>query len=251
MTVIDLGERPQETRSCPECGKEFTGPSSGAGQVGMLVGTHRFREHGYRNPKKKTRSSTRPTDEDFAERPVVALVRDMGEAARGRGVPSAEQLTSAFGRGLGLTSIAVASWAVETDPNIPDGPPGEPLRDHLVDELSLTPKAAEDVMRPLAKAFSDTGLNRKYGRQIVENVDVVASIAELAKLSLNWRKYFRERSAATAAAGPPPIVNATSTMIPAPGPTLQSPPPQQGVVLGASEEVARANAAFLADQGAI
>jgi hypothetical protein len=212
----------------------------------MLVGTHRFREHGYRNPNKgRKKSSTRPTDEEFAERPVVATVRDIAEGVRGRGVPSADQLTNAFGRGLGLTSVAVASWAVETDPNIPDGQAGEALRDHLVDELSLTHKAAEDVMRPLAKAFADTNLNKKHGRAIVENVDVVASLAELAKLGLSWRRYFRGRAAFGQPAGPPALVDVNSTRGPGPMPptgdtVVTSPAPVLGVVLGANEEAARA-----------
>jgi hypothetical protein len=85
--------------------------------------------------------------------------------------------------------MAVANYAVETDEYLTDDE-----RDAVASELALTQKQAEDVIRPLAKAIAPTGLNKKYGRQVVENVDAISAVAELVTLGLHWRRYFKDRA---------------------------------------------------------
>lgn len=170
--------------TCPECGQSF------GGSVARLnLGKHRKKEHPESwQPSAAGKASAR------RHSAVVEVVSEMAEEAgkgRAKGAPTEDQLTRAFGRGLGMVSIAVASYAVETDPRQPMTPDQE---EQLTDYLALSPEGARDLMAPIGRMFHRTSLNRRYGRQIVDNVDVVSSVAELATFALRWRRYFRERS---------------------------------------------------------
>lgn len=234
------------TRQCDQCSFEATGPATGAGSVGFKLGTHKYREHGVRSTRRRggKAAASRVSDDDVEARPVVSLVRDIADQVGGAGAPSADALTAGLGRGLGLVSVAVASFAAETDPMFPAGPDGDDARNALVSHLSLTDKAARDTMRPLGKAIAPTSFNRKHGRQIVDNVDVVASVAEIATLAMHWRTYFRHRSAymamIAAGGGPTPTwtVPAEETFGPTPQPASEtvatSPAPVDGMVVDAS-----------------
>jgi hypothetical protein len=187
---------------------------------------------------------------------VVGIVQDVLEdlpSSGGKKPPTADELSRALGKGLGIASITVASYAVETDANIPDGPAGEAERQNLVAYLSLKPRDAQDVMKPFAKAIAGTGVNVRYGRAIVENVDVVSGLGEVVKLALHWRRYFRERNRLQAAKQPiearswpgptaPPATGAIDLTPGGPRPVgnigvvdvgvgPQTPPPTEGVVL--------------------
>jgi hypothetical protein len=192
MTDTSADTRTIVTLPCPLCDEKITGPEGGVGSAPFKLASHKYRIHGVRSTKgpKGPKGRTLQTDDEIGARPVVGILQDArDQIPEGTAPPTQVDLTKALGRGLGLTSAAVASYAVESDEYLT-----EAERDVVADELSLTPKQAEDIMRPIAKAFAPTKLNRKYGRQVVENVDVIGSIAELATLGLNWRNYLRTRS---------------------------------------------------------
>lgn len=164
---------------CPECGQGF--------KSRFLLGGHRYNAHkvkgtgaGKRGPSTRRMRST-----------VVEIGRDMArDAGAGRpGVPSAEQLTAAFARGLGTITYAGASFAVETDRNLPT----DELKEGMINYLSLSPADAREACEPLGRAFAKTGLNRRYGRAVVDNVDVAGSVAVLITMGLHWRRYLNER----------------------------------------------------------
>lgn len=235
-------------RACADCGEVFEGPASGPKSANWQLGSHRYRKHGVTSSRPKSRPKQRanaPSDGEFSDRPAIAVVRDIAsEIGNRKGVPTADDLTNGLGRGLGLVSIAVASYAAETDPEIPEGAPGNDERDRLVDYLSLSDKAAKDVMRPLGKAFAPTRLNRRFGRQIVDNVDAVASVAELVTLGVHWRNYFRHRRQlgdvatsraadvfAPVAAPQPPLRPSPAMDVASTPPVVTSPAPTSGVVV--------------------
>ena len=192
------------TLACDTCGATVSGKPRGRGSAPFLMARHKWNVHREKSSKPARRRSSEPSDAEFAERPVLASVRSIAAEVRpGKGAPSETDLANALGRGLGYVSIAVASYAAESDPTIPDGPEGERIREWLTDYLSVTPQGARDIMRPIAKSLAPTSLNKKYGRAAVENVDVIASVAELGTLAMHWRKYFRNRRYMTAAAGVP------------------------------------------------
>jgi hypothetical protein len=194
------------TTPCPECGKEFTGPATGRGSVLFKIGGHRAREHNYRNPGAKSHKKKSPRVTDDNATPILAVVHDMAdEMGKGKRAPSADELAAALGKGLSVASVAVASYFAETDPTISDGPEGDKDRDDLVDYLSLPPAHARNVMSPVGRLIATTPLNKRYGRTIVENVDVVESIGEVGKLVMHWRRYMRLRNEATQARNPGPI----------------------------------------------
>lgn len=227
----------------PGCPEVFRGE-----RAAFLRGGHLYRAHKIGGSKRKGA----PTEEDHQRRPISAALKDIAADVDGKGVPTAAALSKAIGRGVGMTTMAVASYYVETDETIPFTPDGERQRDHLVDELSLTPRAAEELVSPIGRALAPTKLNKRYGRTLVENVDVIGAVDELALLVLRWRRAFRERryreqqmglrpidvepvsvTPAPAPAGPPAPPMAQPAA-PAPAPVMaegQSPPPTTGVVV--------------------
>lgn len=226
------------TLHCTEEGCEFSavGPTTGKGSASWKLGSHRWRAHGIRSDNPKTRASAqykrsrdkqprgadarKPTEDDFEERPVLAVVRDSAaEAGAGKhGVPSAEDLTKGLARGLSLSTVGVASWCAETDPTIPFTPDGERQKQALTDYLSLDDHQAREVMAPIARLIQPTRLNKRFGRQMVDNADAAGGIATLAILALHYRQYFRLRRQAEAQlTGVAPVVTAEAP--PPPGPS--------------------------------
>lgn len=231
---------PVETRTCDECGETFTGPIKGKSSVGFLLGGHKYNKHktageGRARDKARAAKARTGTDEGAA-RPIVSALRDIADDVDGKGKPTADALGRAFGRGLGYVSVAVASYAVETDETIPFGPEGEAIRDRDVDELSLSPKAATEMMAPIGRLIAPTRLNQRYGRTVVDNVDSIAAVAELVTWGLHWRRYFRQRryrqagqqlpTPAPGAWPGPPI-----DVVPVPMPA-QPPAPAEGAPMG-------------------
>lgn len=232
------------TLECDLCSESFTGKVSGQGSATFLLGSHKYRAHGIRGSKKKGQATT---EADHAARPVTSTLIDMANDIGGKGAPSAHDLTKALGRGVGLTTVAVAAYFVETDETIPFTPDGEAHREHLVDELSLSRQGAEELMAPIGRLIHPTGVNRRYGRTIVDNVDAVAAFAELVTLGLRWRRAFRERNVRQGVIGGiDPIVQAPGTVVapshtptaatvpvtPMPDVPITSPAPQSGVIVG-------------------
>lgn len=229
------------TLTCSTCDETVTGAAKGRNSASWKLGTHRYVKHGLRGtgaPPRAKRGA--PTAEEIGERPALGVVRDIAaQIGDGKRVPTADDLTRGLGRGLGLTTVAAASYAAESDPNIPEGPEGEALRDQLVDYLSLTDKAARDVMAPFGRAFAPTKLNKKYGRAVVDHVDLIASGSELVTMGMHWRRYWRRRN--TAAAAPlggglalvPTLIESDAAdAVPS---FVTSPAPQMGTVLTADD----------------
>lgn len=223
---------------CEECGATVSGPPRGRNSAAWALGRHRYAKHRTRGTSEKAnrRRANAPDDADYAARPTLSIIRDAAaEVGARKGVPTATDLTKGLGRGLGLTSVAVASWLVESDPAITD----DKMTDAMIDYLSLDERAAGDIMRPIGNAVAPTRLNRKYGRAVVDNVDVIASVAELGTLAMHWRRYLRLRAGQPAGAGQPdgPPVPAPAGPPPA-GVQPTTPGPRAGVVM-TSDDVQR------------
>jgi hypothetical protein len=185
--------------SCDLCEEVFTGGAPGQPRsAAFQLASHRYRKHGIRKDgtvreKKATAKETRERVaagiEDPPSRPLLATVQDIaGDLDKGRGAPSERQLVDALGRVVGLASTGVASYIAETDDGLTDE-----QKDEVTAYLSVSDKAAKDMMRPIAKAFAPTKLNKQYGRAAVENVDVVSSLFEVGEVVLHYRRYLRDR----------------------------------------------------------
>lgn len=179
----------------PGCGDEVTGPASGAGSVKFKLASHRYRVHGIkadgsvRAPKAPKGRAGRPAPEESA-RPAMAVVRELrDEVPPGTAPPTTDQLTRAAGHALELAALTVASYAAETEEGLTDRE-----RDEITAYLSLSTKQANEMVRPLAKLAQPTRINKKFGRQAVENVDAFAAVLELGELVMHWRRYLRQRS---------------------------------------------------------
>jgi hypothetical protein len=234
------------TLTCTECGAQITGAPRGKGSATWKMGTHRYTKHGLRGEAKpkRTKANADDAEQSLGASPVLGIVRDIADGAgRRAGPPTSDDLAKALGRGVTLTTLGMATLAVETDPHIAPG--DDSTRDWLIDKLTLPEKAAHDVMRPVGRLIAPTGLNKRYGRGVVENVDVLGSFFELVVFTRTWAQYMRERNApagalpAGAAAGYQPPAAAPALYSPPAGyvPTaadlegITTPPPQAGVVL--------------------
>lgn len=237
-------EVPEESRPCPECGDVITGKARGAGSLAWKMGQHRRNKHGVKGEGRKGRPRKgEPTDADREARPVVSAVRDVAAAVTGRGTPSADQLAAGLGRGLGLVNMSFATLAVETDKSIPPGAEGEAIKDQLIDYLSLSDEAARAMMRPVGRVFAPTKLNRRYGRAVVDNVDLVGTAAELIQLGYHWKNYFAMRAAFAAGQqpaaapvpgselAPAPTVGTGEGVVHHPSGLVHTAPPSSGTVL--------------------
>lgn len=166
---------------CPECGLEFEKP--------IRLGLHRRNVHNVEGKwsKGNRKARRRPA------RPVIDTLKDMADeagAGKSKSVPNSEQLTRAFSRGLTTVGGAAAIWAVETDPR----PLSDAHKEQAIDYLALRPAAAHEICEPLGRAFASSPLNKRYGRAVVDNVDVVSSMCELTIIMMHWRNYMRDRS---------------------------------------------------------
>lgn len=186
----------QSSEHCDICGEDITGTAAGRSSAKFKLGTHRWVKHGLKSDKKKARAGAKSVDpEGYIEQPISTGLRDIAESiGDNRRVPTANDLAKGLGKGLAMTTTAAAVYAVETDQAIPEGAQGQEQRNFLVGYLSLKERAAADVMMPIARMIAPTGLNKKYGRQIVDNVDVVASFSELGAMAMHWRNYLRARA---------------------------------------------------------
>jgi hypothetical protein len=183
-TPISVEPEPELPFECPECGNRYRSK--------FLLGGHRRAVHqiagsysGKRGPSAgKQRAKARPL--------LIEVARESAkDAGAGRpGVPSADQLTAAFARGLGTVTYAAASFAVEGDRALTT----DELKEQMINYLSLSGPDAREACEPLGRAFAKTGLNRRYGRTIVDNVDVAGSVAVLITMGFHWRRYMSARA---------------------------------------------------------
>jgi hypothetical protein len=177
-----VSEEPQGL-ACPECEKAGT-PAEYPNA--LKLGYHRRVAHGVQGRgKNRRKSEPRPALVEA----LKGMADEAGAGTGRKGPPGSEELTRALARGIGTLSMAAAIYAVETDRRLDT----DELKEQNVNYLSLAPRSAHDLAEPLGAALYRSPLNRKYGRAIVDNVDVVGSLAELTILVLHWRRYFAER----------------------------------------------------------
>lgn len=182
------------TEQCDICGEDVTGNAKGRGSIAWAMGRHKFSKHDVRSPKSKRARPGAPTAADFEDRPALSVVRDtVAEIPTRTGPPSATDLGNAFGRGLTLLSIGAARLAAETDPTIPGGVDGTTEREQLVGYLKIEQRTAQQIMRPVGKALAGTKINKRYGRGVVENIDVIGSLIELGTIGAHWAAYLKMR----------------------------------------------------------
>lgn len=171
---------------CPECTREFTASTELAAKGSL--GRHRKSAHGPGGIGSSSKSGRPPARDDQAV-PIKVLKGVADEIPDRKGSPTEKDLTKAFARGIGTISVLAASFAAETDPTIQT----EEDRDAVTDYLSLAPEAATEIAYPFAKAFGKSRLNKRYGRALVDNIDLVSAGAEIVNYAVRWRRYMGER----------------------------------------------------------
>lgn len=180
------------TLSCEFCGESFTGRPGGPNSAPMQLGRHRKSKHGEgKTGKAPARGKGAPAEPES----VAAAVADAGAAVTGKGAPSEANLTRFAGTLVKHASRGVASWAYDSTPDTAVlGIPADPAeRAPTIEALSIPQSAAETIMRPVARLLQPTALNRKYGRKLVENTDLLPAIEQLTEVGRNWAEFLRTR----------------------------------------------------------
>lgn len=247
-------DEPLITLACPECGEAIEGRASGRGSASWKLGTHRRVKHGVQGDSRASKARRKakagaPTEGDHEAHPVISAVREAAAEVGGKGTPTSDQLGNGLGRLLGIVSLSVAVLMVDSDKAITD----TQLADQMITYLSLSDDAAKAIMRPIGRALQPTALNRRYGRAVVENVDVVGSVAELVQLGFHWREYLALRARNHAAIaqlaaqqpGPAPVMVPTA----APAAPQSAPVAPAGFVAGADPDTAGGQVLAGADDG--
>jgi hypothetical protein len=117
--------------------------------------------------------------------------------------PSIDELNRALARLVNTGTMAAASYVCETDPRLRS----DLEIDEAVEDLTLTGTEAQQVTFPVARMIGRSKVNKRYGRTIVENVEVGESLAVLVSVTLRWRRYMGGRREAIRSERPlpPPI----------------------------------------------
>lgn len=186
----DVGAPYLVSETCPDCGTQITGKNKGPGSIAWKRGLHNKNVHGVAG-KGKTgrRKAGAPTAQDYEAHPVTSAIRDVAAEIGGKGTPNTDHLTNGLARLIGLSSYTAASWAIESDKNFPPNMD----RDQAVDYLSLSETDAKALMHPVARLLQPTKMNAKYGRTVIDNVDLVGAIAGVVQLGWHWREYLNLR----------------------------------------------------------
>lgn len=198
--------------TCDVCQEVLEGGAPGfPNSAKFKLASHRYRVHGIKKDgtvrakkatTKELREHIQSEIEDAEVRPILAAVKDIADDLdKGKGAPSEAQLVNALGRTVGLASTGIAGLIADTDDGLT-----EQERDEVIAYLSVSDRAAKDIVRPLAHLAAPTKLNKRYGRQAVENVDVVGSLFEITELALHYRRYMRDRKSRKM----PPVIDAAS-----------------------------------------
>lgn len=233
----------EETLTCEQCGQAITGKAKGAGSAAWKLGTHMRVKHGVQGRGRKKRGT--PSEAEHEAHPVLSAAReaaaDIGIGKKG--TPTAEELAAGLGKGLHIATMSAATWAATTDPTIDHSAEGDAFRNLIIDDLTLDMEAAKGVMTPIGRVFSGTRINKRYGRGVVDNVDVLGSLFDLAMLMREWRAYFDMRASRIAtiqAANPHLAMAPAPSAVDTAGPATHQgaewvPGPSEGRVLSAED----------------
>lgn len=180
--MTDFSLTPAEATFMDAPADVFDTPASVDGDMCLICGKGPF--------KRLNAHYTKSHNDGSAPAERVSVTRQVQKDISGKGAPSVDQLTNASARLLGYGSVAVASTLVDSDPrNF-----SEQQKDDIVEALSATPEEAKDIMRPIARIFAGTTLNKRVGRKIVDNMDGADSLIALYMMSRRWQQYLRERN---------------------------------------------------------
>jgi hypothetical protein len=140
----------------------------------------------------ETKAADKPKQSRAAQ--VVKVVKDIADAADprpSRKPPTADEWEKPMARGLVYLSVFYIWWLTTDD----DG------NEIHTDDYTLDDERAELIVPPFARIFSKTAFNRRYGRDIIENFDVLVSVVAIVTYVMDTRVLWskkRERAQARA-----------------------------------------------------
>lgn len=130
-------------------------------------------------PKQQPKQQTRAAK-------VVKVVADVAAAVDprpSRKIPTADEWEKPFAKALVYGSVFYLWWLTTDD----DG--------NEIDtrEYELDDERAELIVPPFARLFARTSLNRRYGRDLIENMDIVVSAVAVVTYVMDTRPLWRAK----------------------------------------------------------
>lgn len=175
--------------TCPECNEEV--PPRGRMAPKAVMGLHLRNEHGIEGTaRKKKKRSKKDSASDSNVRPL-SLISDAAAVAKGKNAPTADQLERTFAKLYGYATYGAWSLILDGDPNIVN----ETQHEAALDILAPTSEQALATVKPLARVAAKTALNKRFGRGLVDNADLVDCVAAIFEQARNARAYFAARNA--------------------------------------------------------
>lgn len=114
---------------------------------------------------------------------VVADVANAVDPRPSRKIPTADEWEPLMQRGLVYASVLYIWWLTTDD----DG------NDIDTREFELDEERAGLIVPPFARMWARTPLNRRYGRDLIENLDVLVSVVAVVTYVMDTRPLWRAR----------------------------------------------------------
>lgn len=186
-----------DAKTCDVCGLVLEGPARGRGSATWQLSQHRWNVHKIKSASprrgKGAKKVAMPTGVEIPERTAATLLKSTAEAVGGGSAPpTAAQLTKGLARFATLGTMFGATWMAESDPFY-DGPGMQDASDQLVADLTISEDDAAKLLHPVGRVLAPTGINRKFGRAVIDNVDLADTLYIAMELSLTWRRAARDR----------------------------------------------------------
>lgn len=173
---------PSERGKCRECGTKIAG------------NRYYCDEH---KPSKKPptrKNRAQKVHANITETPI-RIPADIADAGGRRNdktkPPSQEATANMLGRLLVYLSAFLAAALVAGDPDVRT----DADQEALAGRLALSEDQAKDIMHPISRILTPTGVWQKYGGSIVNNSDVLASLVALYEWGSELVRYKRNRAA--------------------------------------------------------
>lgn len=117
---------------------------------------------------------------------VVKGITDAADPRPSRKIPTAEEWEPFMQKGLVYCSVFYIWWLTTDD----DGNELGDTRQYELDD-----ERASLIVPPFARVFARTGLNRRYGRDLIENFDVLVSAVAIVTYVMDTRPLWAAKRA--------------------------------------------------------
>lgn len=217
------GLQGETTLACTQEGCSETFTAENQLNAGKKRKAHLAEVHGIVT-QRKNQKTPRGLDDILAQRPaaqVVSITKTIQDAGKPKGaaahaIPKRDEWEKKLGLVLGLGADFRTNKVVNRS-RLP-----EEEKDAFVERLSMDPEECEAVVIPIAGLITEGPLspfNKKYGRQVLDLLDIIPALIAIISFEQRLRKFERDYGIPRQ---PRQRIGATNGNVPQPEPSPQS-----------------------------